>query len=1121
MNIHSETIPTRITKTGAVRHIFLRSCLILVIGFCTSPLYSQRSIHIENATLEQVLKEIGKKNDYQLFYNSGTAQNIKGISLQLNNVSINEILEQALKGTNLGYAITGKTIVIRQQTQQQQPIEITGTVTDKNKEPLVGASVVIQGTKLGVSTDLNGKFSIKVPAHTASINISYIGYESKDVAILDANPEKPQVYHIVLNEDVSQMDEVVVTGIFNKSRESFTGAVTSISAKDIKMFKGQNIISTLRNIDPSLNIVANNTAGSNPNLIPEINIRGNSSLSTSIKELNEEGKQRSELNAPLIIMDGFEISLQRLMDFNDNEIESINIMKDAAATAIYGSRGANGVIVIVTKAPVAGKLKINAQGGINIQMPDLSSYNLLNASEKLQLENQLKIYNSDEPLLNSSYQEQYNEILRDVLGGVNTYWLAKPLQTGIGQRYNVRLEGGTEDFRWGVSMGYNQIKGVMKESFRNTFDGTINLAYSFKKVTLKNQTTIILNKGQESPYGKFSEYAQMNPYWRTHDENGELIKTYRSLVPGLGNIGNPLYNAGLNSKDYSKGTEITNNFSIEWNMLDGLTLRAKLGLTKSFNTRDYFLPPGHTEFENKKYDYFQKGLYEYTTGEGMLYDGSVTLSYSKLFAEKHQLYFGFDYSIANRNSFSYTFASEGYTNDRGYLPDANLYKTGSKPNGSESTTRRVGFTGNINYTYNNRYFVDFSYRADGASQFGKQNKFAPFWSSGIGWNVHNESWLSNQEVINTLQLKGSYGQTGSLQFQAYQALTTYKDNNRDRYMYWNGASLMGFGNENLKWQVTDQMNIGTVISLFNNRVKATFDYYTKKTSNLLSERELPSASGFSSYTENIGEVKNNGFETSLSCYLIRNTSRNMIWTLTGKLAYNKNKITRLSEAIKRQNEDRMKENLEVNRLMVEGYSENSIYAVPSLGIDPSTGQEIFLDKNGEKTLVWNANALRYCGVAEPKYRGNLSSMFIYRNFTVNLSFGYQWGGQQYNSTLLNKVEITRDMARMNVDKRVFTERWQNPGDVKFFKSFYNANGDAATRTKMSSRFVMKDNMFSLQSASVQYSWKNQWIQETMGMQAIDFSCNMSDLFYTSTIKRERGTSYPFARALTFTVALQF
>ncbi len=1069
---------------------------------------------LKNATLKEIINEIRKLSDYDFVYRDVNLEAFKRRDVSYKDAAIDAVLIDCLRGTGLTYEINGKTIIIRKESpkeENQKMKTVTGKVTDERGEVLPGVTIMIKGTALGTATDADGNYKLNVPAEGEQVlSFSFVGMKTREIAVAD----KTKI-DVKMEEDSETLDDVVVTGIFTKAKESYTGAVTSVSTKELKMYKGQNLLATLRNIDPSINVVMDNALGSNPNVVPEINIRGNSSLPMSVEELNQQASK--QLNAPLVIMDGFEISLQKLMDFNDEEIESINILKDASATAIYGSRGANGVIVVTTKAPQGGKLRIYAQGGINIEIPDLSSYDMLNARDKLELERIVGLYDDEEDVTNDrKLKELYNTLYSDVLRGVDTYWLSEPVRTGIGQKYNLRLEGGGDAFRWGANLSYNTIQGAMKASERNTFSGSVMLSYTLKNVIFKNQTIIDINKGVESKYGTFSDYVNMNPYYRTKDENGQYIKTYKEK--GL-NIPNPLYDANLNTINEKKYTTITNNFSIEWNIANALKLRAQLGLQKQTNTSDYYLPADHTEFDtyNGSDSYFRKGKYVYGTGEDMNIDGNATLSYSKVFAEKHQVYAGFDYSISQRKNHFYEFTVEGFSDEKlDFLSNALQYEKNGVPKGTEELSRRIGFTGNVNYIYDNRYFADFSYRVDGSSLFGTKNKFAPFWSAGIGWNVHNESFLRDHRVVNTLRVRGSYGETGSQQFSSYQALSTFNYYTGKRYIIWNGAELMGLGNEKLKWQVTKQINGGVEVGLFDNRVSASFDIYNKKTSNLLSQMDLPLANGFSSFVDNVGEVKNVGYEVMLSGYLMRNTQQEIMWSVTTKLAYNKDEITKLSAAIKRQTELYKAQDVDVNQLLYEGYSKNSIWAVPSLGIDPSTGAEIFLDKNGNITEKWNPSDKRYFGVSEPKYRGNLSSLFSWKDLSVNLSFAFQWGGQQYNETLLSKVEVTdATINKNNVDKRVYKNRWQKAGDIKEFKGY------GSSKTRSSSRFVMDDKVFQFQSASVQYRWHSDYLLKKWSIETINIGANMSDIFYISSIKRERGTSYPFARRVALTLSLMF
>ena len=1071
------------------------------------------TLMLKDVSVEEALEQAERQLGQSFFFNRDKVDLTRRVDLNLKEADLGTLVKE-LFGERFKYRVEGNLVIVSPSEEsavpQVQEVKITGTFKDKSGNVLPGVTVLVKGTNLGVATDVDGKYKLSMPAGDHTLVFSMIGMKVQEVKV-----GKRTVVDVVMEEEVSEMDEVVVTGIFNKSKESFTGAVTTITSKELKMFRGQNMLQTLRNIDPAFNIVENNAAGSNPNVLPEINIRGNSSLPTDLGQLNEEVSQ--QLNAPLIIMDGFEISLQKLMDFNDEEIESVSILKDASATAIYGSRGANGVIVLTTKDPEPGKLRLFVSGGVNLEMPDLSSYDLLNAQEKLDLEWAVGLYNDSDPLKDRELKQEYYEKQAEVARGVDTYWLSLPLRVGVGQQYNVRLDGGSETFRWSLSLNDNMTAGVMKGSGRNAFSGSITLSYTHKNLLFRNNLQVDFTKGTNSKYGSFSEYANKNPYWRTKDEDGNYVRSYGQSGVTFSENMNPLYNTTLDSKDETKGMGLTNNFSIDWHIMDELILRGGIGLSRNETTTDKYLPAGHTSFEGYKEQgmFYRMGSYDYSTGTTVSINGNLTLSYSKVFAEKHQIYAGLNYSIEHSKDMNYSFAAEGFPNERlDFFGSAIQYQEGSKPSGTENTSRRVGFTANMNYSYDDRYYVDFSYSVDGSSQFGKDKRFAPFWSVGAGWNVHNEKFWGENDIVDNLKIRVSYGETGSQQFSPYQALETYRYYTDKRYLMWTGSELQGIANPDLKWQVTDQLNVGFDLGLLKNRLTASFDVYRKVTSNLLSNMDLTPSHGFASYAANVGEVKNTGFEASLGGYLIRDTEREIIWSLTGKISHDKNEITKLSEAIKAQNEEYI--DVETAQLLYEGYSQNAIWAVPSLGIDPSSGEELFLDENGNITKEWRPRAKRYFGESEPKYRGNISTYFSWKNLSLNLSFAYHFGGKQYNSTLLNKVEVSNSYIESNnVDRRVLEDRWQKPGDVKFFKGY--GNGD----TPMTSRFVMKDNTFQFQSANVEYRWASDYLRRKLGVQSLNFSVNMSDIFYISSIKRERGTEYPFARAMSLSVSLMF
>ena len=439
---------------------------LILLGILGMPVSAQDINTVYKDTpIEKVFSDLKEKTNHEFVYQKQILQGVRPVTCTLKDKRLEEVLNQVLKGTGLTYEIVDNTVIIRKsETSAKQPTHrIYGTVISKDDGlPVIGASVILldndnQKTTFGTMTDVDGKFEISGFSFNKEfkVQVSYIGMKT---TVVDGEPN----LHIVMESDAHMLQDVVVTGIFKKSRESYTGAVSTITDKELKIYRGQNLLQTLKNIDASLNFAVNNLAGSNPNTLPQINIRGNSSLPMSVEEFNENAS--NAVNTPLIIMDGFEISLERLMDYNDEEIESINILKDAAATAIYGSRGSNGVIVVVTKQPEPGKLRVNAEVGIDLNIPDLSSYDYLNAAEKLELEHSLGMYNSSDTDQDRIYQQIYNERLLRVQSGQTTDWLSKPIRNAVGSHYNIRLQGSSEQYSCSDTDKYKDIEFAMKKN---------------------------------------------------------------------------------------------------------------------------------------------------------------------------------------------------------------------------------------------------------------------------------------------------------------------------------------------------------------------------------------------------------------------------------------------------------------------------------------------------------------------------------------------------------------------------------------------------------------------------------------------------------------------------------
>lgn len=1103
-------------ETKRLLHRLKVLSLIFLSGLIplTGNAFSQQTsvtFNVKDMPLEKVFRLIQEQSDRVFIVNHDDIAGFN-VSCSVTEQPVETVLDKVLENKPFKYTSNGNKIIISYvapiPVKQIKTIEVSGTVKDKEGLPLPGITVIIKDGSVGTATDMDGKYKLNVPEGTVLV-FSFIGMKTTEVPV-----GENQVIDVVMEEDVQQMDEVVVTGIFTRKKESYTGSVTTITEKELKTFGNRSVLSTIRNIDPAFNILQDDINGSDPNRLPDIQIRGNSSL-PDIDNIRD-GIQ-TNLNQPVFILDGFEISLQQMLDINSNDIQSISILKDASATALYGSRGANGVVVITSKLPEPGKLRIIYEGNLNLEIPDLSAYDILNAKDKLQLEWDAGEYYSWSADTRQRLEEIYNRKYAEVERGVDTDWLSKPLRTGVGQRHDLQVAGGVETFRYKASLSYNDVKGVMKESGRQTFNGSLIISYDLDRVKFSNNLTIGLNKAENSPYGQFSEYARLNPYDKPYDDNGKINYYLENQDwPRKVSIPNPMYNATLNTFNTSEYTRISNNFSLEWEIIKReLTFRTRFGITKQLNNSDIFLPAKHTQFaEYTEDNLLRRGSYKYGSGKALSYDIDFTLQYNKTLNEKHTLYGGVNLNFRQNKFYNYELEVEGFANENmDFLALALQYAKEQMPKGDESLKREVGLTGSFGYTYDGRYVVDASFRLDGSSQFGADKKFAPFWSVGAAWNLHNEEFFT-LDFFDQFKVRTSYGITGSCNFPAYQAMKTYKYYTDERYHMWNGAYLMGLGNEDLKWQETGKFNAGLDVQFLNNRYMLKFDWYRSMTSNLLSQYEMPLSNGFRSYTENIGKVKNTGFEISASAFLIRDTEKELIWSVNGSIMRNFNKIVKISDAIKEANkEHEEKIGTKPNFMYREGKSLQTIYAVQSLGIDPANGKELFLNRFGEMTYVWDALDKVDCGIPE-KYRGNISSSIRYKALSANVVFGYRFGGKVYNRTLIEKVENAN--LKYNVDRRVYEDRWMKPGDKTFFKGI-NETGT----TYASSRFVQKENMLECQNINVMYDFRNDWLRDKANLEVLTLSCNIGDVFRLSTIKQERGIDYPFSRKISFSLSARF
>jgi TonB-linked SusC/RagA family outer membrane protein len=1120
-------------KKWIKRKLFLCSILLIVqvalfTGSATAQKRNLISISRQDVLLAEIVKDVEAQTEYTFLYSTGTASRIGKLTVEVKDVTIDSLMSIVLMNKPFSYKMDGKVVVLapkvsqQQKGQEQKRMTITGIVKEADGNPLPGAAVVQKGSNRGVATEFDGSFELEIPEGSRTLVFSFMGKKPKEVRVSGST-----ILEVVLEDDEMFINQVVVTGIFNKSRESFTGSLTTITDKELKAAGNRSIIQTISNIDPSFNIADNLEFGSDPNKMPDITIRGRTSMDVNVRNLQEESSVQTASNLPLFIMDGFEVSLQRVMDMDEELVESITLLKDASATALYGSRGANGIVVITLKRPEEGKLRVSYRGSVNIEAPDFSSYNLMDSREKLQYEKAAGLYSSVYNSSNQDLQELYNQRLIEVERGVDTYWLKYPATTGIGNRHSVRIDGGDDSFKYAGTIAYNNILGVMKGSARNTFTGNLFFQYDHKNFKFQNDLTILTNDNSNSPYGSFSEYATANPIYTPYDNDG-FLKKLLAEPPTGGNsprlAGNPLYNANLPTRDDGSYLNVQNNFAMEWQINQDLMLRANLGVARQSSRTDRYLSRDHTSFENGEYDgenFNMRGSYTYSTGYLSSIEGTATLNYNKLLGEKHLLYAGLSANLGQESIETYSIGGRGFSAlNMKNLGMAGAYALG-KPYSSEQKSRRVGAILNVNYTFDRRFFADISGKLEGSSKFGSNDRTAPFWSGGFGWNMHNEQFISDMDFINSLRVRFSYGTTGSQNFNSYQALTTYRYFEQESYKFWNGAYMLGFGNPDLTWQKTNHSNLGFESAMFNGRLRFNVDFYNKHTTSLLTDINMPTAGGFPSYKANVGEVRNRGVELDANVFIIRNVDRRITWSVGGNMAHNQNEILKISNALEFLNSElRKEEGPNPSFLYQEGQSMNTIFVVRSLGIDPATGRELFLNKDGERVYTWDAQDKVPCGVNEPKVRGNLRTMFRWGNVIFNATLSYRLGGYIYNQSLIDKVEnISYSGVNNpwgNLDRRALYERWQQPGDIAKFKDIGNFSS-----TYASSRFVMKENALNLNSVNINYEFNSDWVSKRLKLDYLSVGVYAEDLVYISTVKQERGIYYPFARKFSLSVSARF
>lgn len=1077
------------------------------------------TISATDETVGAVLDRISKMTGAEFIFKNDVIDLKRRVTIKLTNKDITEaIREITYKENPIITFQEGKKILLTKNTNLFQRYKIAGKVISaKDKSPLPGATIILTDNNfIGTITDGEGKFIINVPENSQSLSVSYMGYNDNIVPIRGEDNN----LIIQMASQVMTVKDVVVTGINNREKNSFTGTFVTVKGEELRRISPNNLLKALQYFDPSFRIAENNLRGSDPNTLPDFRMRGDASLGggSSTNAMNMLlNDYSSRPNMPLFVLDGFEVSLQRIVDLDPERVSTMTLLKDASATSIYGSKASNGVIVIETEKPKPGTLQVLYSTNVGLQTPDLSDYNLLNANEKLQLEWDAGVFDK----FNAEQMNNYNRYKADILEGVDTYWLSQPLRSAVLHRHSLSIQGGDQSFLYSLGVSYSNNPGVMKQSSRENLGMNLDIQYRKNKWNISNNVSVTTTTGNESPYGSFSEYTRMNPYYRPRNKDGvlEAVLDRKGLGTGIQReiIYNPLYNVQFGNIDKSNTFAFSDNLQVEFHAMDNLRFNGSFSISKNVARTDKYLSSSHTSFTGEP-DLTKRGSYAKSLGESFSYSTMLSGNYN-LVKDDHVLSIFASWNMEENDNLSHNLSAKGYPNDA--MNDFLFgYEMEQRINGDESQSRSMGIIGTLSYMFKGKYALDANIRYDASSRFGADSKWAPFWSVGARWNINREKWFENSKVFSDLSLRASYGVTGSQNFSPYQAIETYSFNEL-MFPYLSsdvlGAQLMGLGNPNLGWSTTEETNIGFSAGLLDNRFSAQFSYYHNYTKNLLESFNIAPSIGFETMYENAGAILNNGYEITLNVTPYRNYQREIMWGISVMGAHNKSVVKKISNSLKLKNEANLARKDAPMPIYQEGESQTRIFTVPSLGIDPATGREVFIKRDGSKTYIWDATDKIPMGDTEPTMNGSISTSFSYRNLSVSFGVTYEFGGDEYNSTLVDKIE--NSSLFYNVDRRAMTERWKTPGEVKKYKSIELIGH----QTESSSRFLMRKNYIQFGSVNVAYRLDSQKFKflNHLKIANLSLSATMEELGRISTIKMERGLDYPFARTYNISLSVTF
>ncbi len=937
--------------------------LVALLGFHLGISAQSLSLKMQNVSVKKAMTELQAKSGYSFVYIAGDVDTDRKVTVNAD--QLQEAVKQILQGQQVAYEIQGKNVVIRKITSKQNAVQqknkVSGTVKDTDGEPIIGANVTVKGnSSIGTITDIDGRFTIDASAD-AVLQITFIGFAPQEVKVGNR-----KVISITLTEDTEILDEVVVVGYVTQKKTNITGSISTVSGNELSKITTTSSAQALQGKLPGVQITA--TSGL-PGSSTQIQVRG-------------KGTVNSGAN-PLIIIDGFEGSMDNIQM---NDIESISVLKDAASAAVYGSKAANGVILITTKRGVVGKTLVEFTAEYGWQsvshMPEV-----LNATEMAIKQNEEAKWNN-QPL----YWE--GEHAPETLGDGFNWWKFSVKDNAPIQNYNVSVRGGTEKIRYAISIGYIDQEGVVPFTDYNRTNLRSNFDYSFSK-KLKfglNIDASLANNTSREMYNYFKNPLMIHPSVPQYMPDGSYGIPLRS-VPGQFDTGQsmPLTLMYDNDPNYVSTTKGKNyqtraNLFLEWDIIDGLKSKTVFNFHYGWQKSDYW-SPSYTVYD------YETPTSIYSTQPNAearsRYDDSNTWEFQQLFTYNKSIrehYIGLLAGIVvnEANSQYLTGTKRNFPGNELTVIDAGDDITNLNGNRTRSAT--VSLLGQINYDYKGRYLLQANVRRDGSSVFAPGNQWGTFPSVSAGWRISEESFMKQLPWISNLKLRLGYGSLGNANISQFAWLNTYTLT--DRYPLGNPNSVYAayrindMSNKDIKWETTTTFDIGLDAGFFDNRLNLSFDWYDKRTKDMLFNATIPFSSGFiNGPMVNVGEVMNRGWELNVGW---NDKIRDFSYSVSFNLSDNKNEVTDMGGIAPFQ--------VDTDLWIREGYPINSYFGYKILGIYQNWDEiEQSVVPTGDVRpgmyIIENASGDDIIDVEDKTYLGSREPRYVYG---VNLSA--EWKG---------------------------------------------------------------------------------------------------------------------------------